>query len=248
MKREEAKEALSALMDGELGKSRGMRVLDVVADDEELIRTWRAYHLARDVLRREADVALGGGIAEAVRTAIAREPVPFAPRRAGWPLSAPRLTAIAASLAMVGLAGGLFLSAGGDAGRFAEDLVPGPVAKEAAPPELAGLGRESRAGAGFEAESSDAFAFSSAGPGHGIGPPSTSFTLATTTAGRGTGVASRPFPRSTAAAPLHTLREGLPPSVEARLNAYLVNHAETSGYRTRAIHPYARLVAHDRAR
>ena len=63
MKREEAKEALSALMDGELGKSRGMRVLDVVADDEELIRTWRAYHLARDVLRREADVALGGGIA-----------------------------------------------------------------------------------------------------------------------------------------------------------------------------------------
>lgn len=51
---ERDRERLSALMDNEAGDLELRQVLKAVGSDPELLQTWKRYHLARAVLRRDA--------------------------------------------------------------------------------------------------------------------------------------------------------------------------------------------------
>lgn len=71
------KETLSALMDGEAVDTE---LLNALARDAELQKSWQSYHLIRDTLRGEAsETVIHFDIAARVADAIAKEPVRIAP-------------------------------------------------------------------------------------------------------------------------------------------------------------------------
>ena len=88
----EARQVLSALMDGELESDAVLRACGVWSQDAGSRATWHAYHLIGDVLRSE-DLATPPACDEvfmqALRARLVLEPVPLAPAPLLQPLPAP---------------------------------------------------------------------------------------------------------------------------------------------------------------
>ncbi len=81
---DDARAALSSLMDGELaaGGDDGSAAFAAWRHDSEARASWHAYHLIGDVLRSDdlaADPARDERFLQALRTRLADEPVPLAP-------------------------------------------------------------------------------------------------------------------------------------------------------------------------
>jgi len=94
---------ISLLMDGELQAGEAGRAIKACCGDEELKRTWQAYHLVGEALRGEAHRP--DASTRRIMDAIAREPTVLAPR---WrmPARAGRVAfAAAASVATVAVVG-----------------------------------------------------------------------------------------------------------------------------------------------
>lgn len=117
-KRDERRQAMSALVDGALGDDETSRLCRDWRDDAELRVTWHAYHLIGDVLRSD-DLAHAGAhdeaFLQAVRRRLADEPVVMAPaatvaavpapvRRRGW------LAPVAVAAGFVAVAGVLVVT------------------------------------------------------------------------------------------------------------------------------------------
>ena len=64
-------ESLSALMDGESAELELRRTLKSVSNDSELSETWRRYHLAQSLLKRQAvesTVDISAGVMSAIES------------------------------------------------------------------------------------------------------------------------------------------------------------------------------------
>lgn len=82
VQREQQRQRLSALMDGELGGEDVARLCRDWRDDGELRVTWHAYHLIGDVMRSADlahDAAHDEAFLQALRRRLADEPVVMAP-------------------------------------------------------------------------------------------------------------------------------------------------------------------------
>lgn len=132
--KDENREQLSALMDGELDGARGRQLIDRLLAEPELRALWARYHLLGGALERsrcQVDVeALPGR----VRRALAAEPAPPEVRRLALPRAWLRPAAglaLAASVAAVAVIG-LHLSRPGPA-------APPPLASAPPAPEPRGM-------------------------------------------------------------------------------------------------------------
>lgn len=107
-------EALSALMDGELGGPPRARVLGRLLEDPVLRARWERYHAGRATLEGTEPALVSAGFSERVSAAIEREPPVAAPGRLrepgrpGWFRPAAGL-AVAAVMAFVTVGGLLVL-------------------------------------------------------------------------------------------------------------------------------------------
>jgi sigma-E factor negative regulatory protein RseA len=99
---QEAREALSAGVDGELAAHEWRFLLRRVDRDEELQQAWSRYHLMREGLRGRMPALASAGFAARVEAAIAREAAPAGVRRRHW-LRWSAGGAIAASVAVATL-------------------------------------------------------------------------------------------------------------------------------------------------
>ena len=79
---ERLEERLSALVDDELPDAEAPHLMDKVARDDELRRTWGRYHLIGDVLRQPCAVRAGVKLSERIRTQLTEEPTVLAPAAA----------------------------------------------------------------------------------------------------------------------------------------------------------------------
>jgi sigma-E factor negative regulatory protein RseA len=77
---DEQRSQVSALADGELDGRRAARLYDLAGHDPGLRATWERYHLIGQAIRGERIDARVRGVADAVRTALASEPVASVPR------------------------------------------------------------------------------------------------------------------------------------------------------------------------
>lgn len=83
--RDETREQLSALMDGELDRDAARFLLRRVDADAQLKATWDRFHLARNALRRQTSPTVAEGFASRVMAQLANEPAPRASARFdGW--------------------------------------------------------------------------------------------------------------------------------------------------------------------
>lgn len=102
---EEKREALSALIDGELTEDAGPPLLDQVLSDVSLKRCWIAYHLIGDVMRKQS-IDHGGlqSVAESPAAAVTSLEGSSRPtrRRAGG-LAGLALAASVAAVAVIGI-------------------------------------------------------------------------------------------------------------------------------------------------
>lgn len=96
------KEKLSALIDAELDELEEWRVLDALATDPELRRTWGRYHLIRAAVTRQLGTLAPSDLPERVLVQLDTEPAVAASLRF-WPLAGG--FAAAASLAAVAILG-----------------------------------------------------------------------------------------------------------------------------------------------
>ncbi len=76
---EAMKEQMSALMDGELDHQVDQTVSDLL-HNEELLRTWRRYHILSDVLKGYGPAHIGRGLANSISASIKAEPSILAPQ------------------------------------------------------------------------------------------------------------------------------------------------------------------------
>ena len=74
-------EKLSSLIDGE---SVDEHLIDDISSDSELSRKWQAYHLTRDIMRKDVPEVINFDISEQVAKAIADEPSIVAPKPSRW--------------------------------------------------------------------------------------------------------------------------------------------------------------------
>jgi sigma-E factor negative regulatory protein RseA len=77
--KEQQRQAVSALLDGELAASQVGQVIDALEQDPELRALWDRYHLIGGALRREGAALAWRGIAGQTRARIAAEPTVLAP-------------------------------------------------------------------------------------------------------------------------------------------------------------------------
>lgn len=77
--KEQQRQALSALLDGELGTAQASAVLDTLERDPDLRALWERYHLIGGVLRGEGVVMAYRDVAQRCRAQIAAEPTVLAP-------------------------------------------------------------------------------------------------------------------------------------------------------------------------
>lgn len=96
------KEELSALIDAELDELEERRVLNALANDPELRRTWGRYHLIRAAVTRQLGALAPADLPERVLAQLNTEPV-AAPSLRFWPLAGG--FAAAASLAAIAILG-----------------------------------------------------------------------------------------------------------------------------------------------
>jgi sigma-E factor negative regulatory protein RseA len=76
---EQRQQALSALLDGELGAAQASVVLDALERDPDLRGLWERYHLIGSALRGEAVVMTYREVADQTRVRVAAEPTVLAP-------------------------------------------------------------------------------------------------------------------------------------------------------------------------
>jgi negative regulator of sigma E activity len=127
MSHETQREALSALMDGELPPAEAARLLDAMNHDPELRELWRRHHQLSGLLSGHAQMVVdGGALANRIRESLDREPVVLAPRRraAGVTWTTGRALALAASVALVAVVVALGLT-----GERAASPAPAPLAQ-----------------------------------------------------------------------------------------------------------------------
>lgn len=142
---EEHKEALSALMDGELPPARASRSIDVLARDPELRRHWARYHLVRDALRNNLPEPGVGKLCERVRTAVASEPIPISRGRRWQPLQPRRLALTAAlGLAVFGIFGGIMWGIGEFGSQPAPSTEMAKAPSTPHPPSIAAAGAKTQ--------------------------------------------------------------------------------------------------------
>lgn len=102
---EQMQERLSALVDGELADADILNLVDRVARDEELCRTWGRYHLIGDAMRGHRVAGPGVELGDRVMARLADEPTVLAPvaaRGVAWRWVKPAVgAAVAASVAML---------------------------------------------------------------------------------------------------------------------------------------------------
>lgn len=77
--KEQQRQAVSALLDGELEAPQAGQVIDALERDPELRALWERYHLIGGALRRESASLAWRNIADQTRTRIATEPTVLAP-------------------------------------------------------------------------------------------------------------------------------------------------------------------------
>ena len=77
--KEQQRQAVSALLDGELAAPQAGQVIDALEQDPELRALWDRYHLIGGALRREGAALAWRGIADQTRARIAAEPTVLAP-------------------------------------------------------------------------------------------------------------------------------------------------------------------------
>lgn len=70
------RESLSALMDSESDELELRRVLKALPNDDDAADTWRRYHLARSMMRRERDVDVSVDLSAGVMAHLQSEPTP----------------------------------------------------------------------------------------------------------------------------------------------------------------------------
>ena len=139
---QDARENLSASMDGELPVEQLRFLLRRLDHDDALRQAWSGYHFARDGLRREITVRASEGFAARVMLAIEQETVAAAipSRRHAW-LRWSGGGVIAAGVAAAAL---MITQPAGDAGRVDSAVVAGtsqvtlstPASTPAAPPSV----------------------------------------------------------------------------------------------------------------
>lgn len=147
-----SREAVSALVDGELRRADSDPLLHRVARDPALRASWTRYHATRAALRGSA-VALGPDFADRVAQCIAEETAPqrrsgaVRPQQRQPQRAAARLwtgLALAAGLSTVALAG--WIVQGQQHGASDPGSDPGSAPLAAAAPEVDGLVRTAAAG------------------------------------------------------------------------------------------------------
>ena len=97
------KEKLSSLIDDELDELDERRVLNALATDAELRRTWGRYHLIRAAVTRQLGTMTGSDLSDRVLARLDAEVPAAAPALRFWPLAGG--FAAAASLAAVAILG-----------------------------------------------------------------------------------------------------------------------------------------------
>ena len=145
---QDARESLSAGMDGELPVEQLRFLLRRLDHDESLRQAWSGYHFARDGLRREISLRASSGFSARVMLAVGQEAgsVRAVGRRHHW-LRWSGGGVIAASVAAAAL---MISQPAGDTGRVDPAVMPGagqvavatpairPVAPPSVPPWLSG--------------------------------------------------------------------------------------------------------------
>ena len=92
-------------MDGELDDRAATQVIDALAQDREVLETWRTYHLISDALRDTRFVS--EGFTARVSAKLAQEPTVLAPSRLRRAAEPRRWVAVAAGGSAVALVGWL---------------------------------------------------------------------------------------------------------------------------------------------
>ncbi|KAA0011457.1 anti-sigma factor [Billgrantia pellis] len=72
-----ARESLSALMDGEGDDLELRRVLKSLEDEPDAADAWRRYHLMRSLMRRDHDIDVSMDISAGIMARLEQEPVPL---------------------------------------------------------------------------------------------------------------------------------------------------------------------------
>lgn len=102
------KEKLSALVDGELDQLDERRVLDALADDIELRRTWERYHMVKAAVTRQLGMLAPPDLPERILARLDGDVAESAPGLRLWPMAGG--LAAAASVAAIALLGWQALS------------------------------------------------------------------------------------------------------------------------------------------
>lgn len=98
-------EKISALMDAELNELDERRVLETLAHDVDLRRTWGRYHLVRAAIGRQLDYVAPARLADNVYTKLQHTTITMTPNRFSgyrW-VGGAALAASVAALAIIGL-------------------------------------------------------------------------------------------------------------------------------------------------
>lgn len=95
-------EKISALMDAELDKLEERRVLETLARDADLRRTWERYHLARAAMTNQLDYVAPSRVAEGVYAQLQHVPLVVDRGRNRW-VGGLAVAASIAALAIIGL-------------------------------------------------------------------------------------------------------------------------------------------------
>jgi sigma-E factor negative regulatory protein RseA len=102
---DDMKEKLSALVDNELDELDERRVMKALENDADLRKTWERYHLVHSVLHQELDVLVPSDVAARVAAQIESEPADAASFRRRKISRIAGTLAMAASVAVIAVAG-----------------------------------------------------------------------------------------------------------------------------------------------
>lgn len=129
------RESLSALMDGESDELELRRVLKALPNDEDAADTWRRYHLARSMMRRERDVDMSVDLSAGVMARLQDEPAPTSKddstvTRSAGSVSFARGAGVAAAVSLMVITGVQFF---GNSGGTVDQSSNEGVASSSAP-------------------------------------------------------------------------------------------------------------------
>lgn len=128
------RESLSVLMDSESDELELRRVLKALPNDDDAAETWRRYHLARSMMRRERDVDVSVDLSAGIMARLQGEPAPAlesdtTPARTGS-VSFARGAGVAAAVSLMVISGVQFFGTGTGGGSAEQG---GNVASSTAP-------------------------------------------------------------------------------------------------------------------